>query len=319
MSNETKIKWLIYHEPIGLFLRTANAFCDEIKNLTNGRVQIEVYTLSEYADKHKEDANTSPVELLSSGKVQMCQLYTNRFGNIITDFYALAMPFLFKDHDHAARVLEGEIGKKFLDADLPNKANLRGLAFTYSGGYCVMASKKQILSAEDLKGLTIGIVGNPVFADMAKAFGSDFELLADADHKNLAAISAAKTDTVQTTLARYNVEADNSTHKHVTNTQHTLYLTTIVMNEDFWSSLSIEDQLLIKEAALNSARKERQWSIEDNENISNSENEQKKLGITSFNDFPKEEADKLRSSLEPLYKKYTSFFSTGLIDSIKNS
>jgi TRAP-type C4-dicarboxylate transport system substrate-binding protein len=91
------------------------------------------------------------------------------------------------------------------------------------------------------------------------------------------------------------------------------------MNEDFWSSLSMEDQLLIKEAALNSARKERQWSIEDNENISNSENEQKKLGITSFNDFPKEEADKLRSCLEPLYKKYTSFFSTGLIDSIKNS
>jgi TRAP-type C4-dicarboxylate transport system substrate-binding protein len=319
MSNETKIKWLIYHEPIGLFLRTANAFCDEIKNLTDGRIQIEVYTLSEYADKHKVDFNTSPVELLSTGKVQMCQLYTNHFGHTITDFYALAMPFLFKDHDHAARVLEGDIGNKLLDSELPNKAKLRGLAFTYSGGYCVMASKKKILSAEDFKGLTIGIAANPVFADMAKAFGSNFEFINDVDQKNIASISAIKTDTVQTTLARYGIEADNETHEHVTDTQHTLYLTTIVMNEDFWNTLTIEDQLLIKKAALNSARKERSWSIEDNENISTDVNEQKKLGITSFNNFPKEEAEKLRTSLEPLYKKYELFFSPGLIDNIKNS
>jgi TRAP-type C4-dicarboxylate transport system substrate-binding protein len=91
------------------------------------------------------------------------------------------------------------------------------------------------------------------------------------------------------------------------------------MNEDFWSSLTIEDQLLIKQAALNSARKERQWSVEDNENISSSQSEQEKLGISSFNNFPEEEAEKLRKSLEPLYKKYNTFFSPGLIDSIKNS
>lgn len=319
MSNVTKIKWLIYHEPIGLFLRTANAFCEEIKSLTNNRIQIEVYTLAEYIDKHNADENTNPVDLLADGKVQMCQLYTNRFGETITDFYALAMPFLFKDHDHAARVLEGDIGRKFLDNDLPEKAKVRGLAFTYSGGYCVMASKKKITSAEDMKGLTIGIVGNPVFADMAKAFGSKFELLADSDHKNLREISKNKTDTVQTTLARYGVEADSNTHKHVTNTQHTLYLTTIVMNEAFWSSLSIEDQLLIKEAALNSARKERQWSVEDNENIANSSIEQEKLGIASFNEFSNIESAKLRTSLEPLYNKYKKFFSTGLIDKIQNS
>jgi TRAP-type C4-dicarboxylate transport system substrate-binding protein len=47
-------------------------------------------------------------------------------------------------------------------------------------------------------------------------------------------------------------------------------LTTIVINDAFWNSLSIEDQMIIKQAALNSARKERAWSIEDAENIAKS-------------------------------------------------
>lgn len=319
MTNRKKITWLIYHEPIGLFLRTANAFCDEVKQLTNGRLEIEVNTLSEYKKKHHVSIETSPDTLIRNGNVQMGQVYTNLFGSQVTDFYALAMPFLFRDHDHAARVLEGEIGQKLLNKQLPEKTALRGLAFTYSGGYCVMASNKKIQSAEDLKGLTMGVVSNPVFADMAKAFGCNFELLTDVDQKTNKTIMSEKVNTVQTTLARYGIEADNNVHGNVTNTEHTLYLTTIVINEEFWNSLTVEDQMIMKQAALNSARKERAWSIEDNQNIANDKNEHAKLGIKSFNNFPRDEADKLRTSLEPLYKKYTKFFSTGLIDSIQKS
>jgi len=319
MSSVRKIQWLIYHEPIGLFLRTANAFCEEIKQLTNGRIEIEVHTLSDYAKKYNIGPEINPGALLKTGEVQMGQVYTGQFGSSAPDFYALAMPFLFRDHDHAAKVLEGEIGQNLLNKTLPEKTSLRGLAFTYSGGYCVMASNKKIKSAEDFKGLTIGINANPVFADMAKAFGSNFELLADIDHwKNINSFNK-KTDVVQTTLARYGVEADSNVHKHIVNTEHSLYLTTIVINEAFWNSLTIEDQMIMRQAALNSARKERTWSIEDNQNIANDKNEHAKLGITSYNDFPEEESDKLRESLGQLYKKYTKFFSTGLIDSIQNS
>ena len=319
MTEKRKITWLIYHEPIGLFLRTANAFCDEITQLTNGRIEIEVNTLSEYNKKHNIGPEVTPSKLIKNGAVQMGQVYTNIFGPNVTDFYALAMPFLFRDHDHAARVLEGEIGQNLLNKQLPEKTALRGLAFTYSGGFCVMASNKKIQSTEDLKGLTIGVVGNPVFADMAKAFGSNFELLSDVDQTTNKTVMSEKVDTVQTTLARYGIEADNNVHGHITNTEHTLYLTTIIINEEFWNSLTVEDQMIMKQAALNSARKERAWSIEDNQTIATDKNEHAKLGIKSYNNFPKDEADKLRTSLEPLYKKYTKFFSTGLIDSIQKS
>jgi TRAP-type C4-dicarboxylate transport system substrate-binding protein len=322
MSNTQKIRWVIFHEPIDLFLRTANAFTNEIKQATNGRIDIEVYTISEYSKKFKDGVRFDPMALINSGEVQMSQLYVAKLGEArVSDFYALELPFLFKNHDHAARVLEGEIGRTLLGKTLPEKSAIRGLAFTYSGGYRVMASSKEIKTAEDIKGLTIGIKTNPIFADMANAFGCGYKSIPESigTHEDEIAelkTLASKVNTIQTTLPRYSIETNSEIHNHVTNTQHSLYLTTIVINDAFWNSLSIEDQMIIGQAALNSARKERAWSIEDARKIAEDKNEQEKLGIKSYHELSTEESKKLEQSVEGLYKKYDKFFSTGLIESI---
>ena len=67
MSDKQKIKWLIYHDPIDLFLRTAKAFCEEIKQATNGRIDIEVYTISEYKQNFKNGLGFDPMALINSG------------------------------------------------------------------------------------------------------------------------------------------------------------------------------------------------------------------------------------------------------------
>lgn len=324
-NKKQTIRWVIFHEPIDLFLRTANAFSDEIKKLTNGRLEIEVYTVNEYAEKFHNGVRFDPSTLIKSGEVQMSQCYIATLGAArATDFYALEMPFLFKDHDHVSRVLEGKIGKTLLEETLPQKTSMRGLAFTYSGGYRVMASNKKIHTKEDLKGLTVGVKTNPIFADMCDAFGCNYESIpellqplttSEEDLKN----QLANVNTVQTTLPRYSVEARSDIHKHVTNTKHSIYLTTIVINEQFWNSLSIDDQMVLRQSAFNSARKERVWSVEDAEKISNSKTEQEKLGIASFNELSIEESKKLKDSVQGMYEKYTKFFTPGLIESILKS
>jgi len=325
MSNTQTIRWVIFHEPIDLFLRTANAFCDEIKQKSNGRINIEVYTVSEYAKKFHNGMRFDSMALMNSGEVQMSQLYVAKIGEQrVSDFYALELPFLFKNHDHAARVLEGKIGKTLLEKTLPSKTSIRGLAFTYSGGYRVIASEKEIKTAEDLKGLTLGIATNPIFADMARAFGCSFKSIPEKVAPQLDEIEELKklsseVNTVQTTLPRYSIEANSDIHGHVTDTRHSLYLTTIVINENFWNSLSIEDQMIISNAALNSARKERAWSIEDAQKITDNKAEQEKLGIKTYHKLSTEESAKLEKSVDGLYKKYNTFFSTGLIDSIKKA
>jgi TRAP-type mannitol/chloroaromatic compound transport system substrate-binding protein len=52
------IRWVIAHEPIDLFLRAANRFSKQVKEQTNGAIDIEVLSLTDYAKKYN-DGNIS--------------------------------------------------------------------------------------------------------------------------------------------------------------------------------------------------------------------------------------------------------------------
>ena len=310
-SNKQTINWLLYHEPVDLFLRTAEAFSKEIAELTDGRISINVYTQAEYADKFNNGVIHNPKSLLESNQVQMSQFQMKDLGHSYSpDFFALELPFLFKTHEHATSVLEGEIGKGMLNS-LAKKTPVKGLAFTYSGGYRVIVSNREITAVEDFKGMRMNLkAANPIFLEMAKSLGCDVSVLSE-DSQNC--------DTVQTTLPRYQTECDASVHKYVVNTQHSMYLTTIIINNDFWNTLSVSDQLAMQTAALNSSRLEREWTVQDSEKIENSEEERTRLGISKMYGLSDNESEKFRNCVTPVYDKFKMAFTPGLVDAIRNT
>lgn len=319
MSTQTnKVRWLLYHEPVDLFLRTANIFAKEIRELTKGRIDIEIYTPKEYCDKYHGGEIMDPTALIKCGEVQMSQTQVSYLGTWgAEDFYALELPFLFDSHDHATRVLEGEIGRNLLDG-LATKTPVRGLAFTYSGGYRCIASRVPMATANDFRGLEMSVKSNPVFADMARAFGCD--ILPAVEHEwDYNQVIRDGADLVQTTIPRYATEVDSDTHSYVVNSRHSMYLTSIIVGEKFWNSLSIADQQAMRQAALNSARSERAWTVADSEAVAASPEEQAKLGIKQFVELTESETDKLKDSVSDLYDKYSYIFTPGLIDNIRRA
>jgi TRAP-type C4-dicarboxylate transport system substrate-binding protein len=318
MNQTRTIRWVLYHEPVELFLRTANAFSNEIARLTDGRLNVEILTTQEFAEKYNKDADIEPMVWMKSGDAEMTQIQVSHLGVWhATDFFALEMPFLFDSHEHATRVLEGDIGETMLNS-LQKKTPVQGLAFTYSGGYRCLAVDREIKTAEDLKGLTMVTSTNPIMIDTAHAFGCT------AVPVNIKDVFNNEKDTsnnhngnnaIETTLPRYEKEAKTDVHTHVINTKHNMYLTTILIAKDFWNSLSAEDQTAIKSAAMESSRLERTWTIEDSNKIATSADEQAKLGI-NYCEFSEVERDKLKESVQPLYEKYRQIFGVDLIDGI---
>lgn len=311
-----KIRWLLYHTPVELFIRTAEAFSEKITELTNGNIEIEILDMADYNDHiPTQDEHFSPIALMQSGDIEMSQLHISRIGQWNTpDFFALELPFLFSDHDHATRVLDGEIGKTMLNR-LPQTTPMQGLAFTYSGGYRVFASDKIINNVEDLAGLNVAIMPGPVIIDTIKSFGCEPVITSN---KANSEEERAKRHfaSLQTTLPRYQVEANAEVQKYVTNTQHSMYLTSIVVAAEFWDSLTIEEKAAMTEAAQYSAKLERAWSIADSDKIATDTDEQKRLKIESYQEFPQVEKDKLKAMSQKIYTKYTPMFSTGLVQGI---
>ena len=154
MSKTTKIRWVIAHEPLDLFERAAVDFQNLVNEAQSAeKIEVEVMTLSEYSERYNDGVEVTKhdlLDLMEQGKIEMSQMYTTWLAEDIEhDMLALEMPFIFENHDHATRVLEGEVGEELLDK-ITEKSNVRGMAFTYSGGFRNIITDKPVTSLKDL-------------------------------------------------------------------------------------------------------------------------------------------------------------------------
>ncbi len=307
------IKWVLAHEPIGLFKEAADSFSKEMNEKTNGDIQIEVLTLSEYEVKYNNSKKISYDEYINyikSGKIELSQTYTTDLGRQNKIMYALDLPFLFRDHAHAQKVLEGKVGEQLL-ASL-NKSNLQGLAFTYSGGYRILPGTKNITKVEDFKGLQVRTSGSPIAQDTFKLLGA--KVIPMSLERIEGAVREGKIDSAESTYARYFSLGQDKVANVMNETNHSLFLTSIIANADFWNKLPANYQAIMKTAAFSAARLEREHSIKSGLEI---REECLKRGIT-VNTLSLDEQAKFKTAMKPIYNKYSPMFPAGLIASIEN-
>jgi TRAP-type C4-dicarboxylate transport system substrate-binding protein len=300
-----KIRWIVAHEPIHLFLRTAEAFSKEIYAATDGALEVEVLTLSEYLEKYpnKELSTEHPLRFyrallkgLENGDFEITQTQTSNFWEYNTLFKLIDLPFLFDSHDHCAEVLEGPIGQG-LSASLAKRGNMHGLAYTYSGGFRVIGSDEPISSVSELTGKRIRTNTNPVTALTMEAFGATPKSQRDFPHlteiHSFDSVKSGELDAVDTTYLRF-------VGKHVLKTNHSMFLTQIVAGGHFWDSLTPELQEKVRQAAINVSRTERKWSIEDAEKF---EAECKANGV-AIHEISEDEVAELKTRAKAVYEKY---------------
>jgi TRAP-type C4-dicarboxylate transport system substrate-binding protein len=313
MSNTKTIRWLLDHEPIELFVRTAEAFDKEIQRLTNGELRVEVTKLKDFEENTGSDSvNCRSIEYTNTNVFQATQVETKWIGHWWNpDFFALEMPFLFKDHEHADRVFNGPIGKRLLN-QVTETSNVKALAFTYSGGYRVFATEGMVACAEDLQGLTCLTHINPVRVDTAKAFGCNV-VTANPQEHNVVNELIAQANSVETTLPRFKHEAYDNGMQNIGITDHSMFLTTILFNKDFLASLTTAQQEAIAQAANHVAALERQWTVDEAAEFAADVKKQKEMSVNLVR-FADSEVAKLKEMSKSVYVKYSDFFTANLLD-----
>jgi TRAP-type C4-dicarboxylate transport system substrate-binding protein len=289
MTERRKIRWLIAHFPQQLFIRTAKAFAYELEKICPNQFEIEILTMDQYVDKYDklhEFKISSPViegldgqqetrtdyqktnnwkdaivkwktlfEALGNGDFELSQTQINQIGfHLDKNYHAIDLPFLFNDHDHVTRVLDGAIGDN-LSAQLAEKTNIRGLAFTYSGGYRVIGSNQKITNLTELaktKLLTTTAHSNQLFEEVGA--NPVHRLALNAEQFSDAAMN--ETTSVETTYLRFS-------GRHVYKTEHSMFTTSILTGNKFWASLTEQQQQAFALVAKKVAKIERRWSLQD--------------------------------------------------------
>jgi hypothetical protein len=336
VTTKRQIKWLIAHHPQYLFIRTAKYFSQELEKLLPGEFEIEILTIPQYLKKYNdidglnivgpsvpgleeatsaagfEKANNfeavdrkwgSFFRAIEDGRIALSQTQVTVIGSIVdSDFIALDLPFLFKDHDHATRVLDGEIGEGILN-NLTDKSFIRGLAFTYSGGYRVIGANKEIKSLQDLndKGLLPhSLPSSQLFADLGtQVYNRRYSN--PHDFADLVSNDGA----VETTYLRFS-------GKYVLKTEHSMFLTSILTGDAFWNTLTEKQQAAFKQAAKNCAVIERKMSVKDTEMY---EYYAEANGI-KINRISEEELNRMKQVSKKTYARLEGMFSPNLVSKI---
>jgi TRAP-type C4-dicarboxylate transport system substrate-binding protein len=310
-----QIKWVVAHEPLDLFLRVINRFTEEVNKKTD-QIEIECLTLESYSNKYNNGELISYMdllELMDEGEVQMAQTTAAILGAYHnTDLHAVEMPFIFRDHDHATRVFEGPIGKDLLDG-ISKKSNIKGLAFTYSGGFRMLPAHIEINKIDDFKDLRVRTTDCAVAEETFRAVGAipvpmDLEEIGEA-------IGMETIDGGESTFPRYYALKQNESMKVVNDTAHSLFTTNILISKEFWASLDTDLQNIIQDSAMTAAQAERKESISDIDKVTEQCNKDG-IKVVKLNDV---ETDKFKEATAYLYDKFEESFTPGLLDKIKKA
>ena len=114
------------------------------------------------------------IEQAQVGALQIARISVGPMGPLVPELNVFNLPFVFRDAAHMEKVIDGPIGDEMLKklSDHPT-AGLIGLCWMNAGTRNVYNSKKPIKTVEDLKGLKIRMMGNPVFVDTMNSLGGN--------------------------------------------------------------------------------------------------------------------------------------------------
>lgn len=246
------------------------------------------------------------VEQLQIGAVQMTRVSLGTLGPVVSDVNAFNMPFVFRDHDHMRKVIDGEIGQELLDKITNSEFNMVGLAWM-DGGVRNLYTKEPVRSIEDLQGMKIRVIGNPLFIDTLNAMGAQGVAMDTAE-----IFSALQTGVVDgaennpPTLLEHN---HYRTAKHYTLTGHLILPEPIVMSKTTWNKLTPEQQELVKKYAKEAQQEERKlWD----EKSASSEEKLKAAGV----EFIEVDKKPFYDATAPVREKYGAAY-TDLIKRIE--
>ena len=258
-----EIRWVLAHEPSFVFEQAAQEFSDLVSKETKGGVTVKIISSQEFGRGKRVDPD-AVAELVASGKIEMTQTYTTTLSRLSPKLLVLDMPYLFRDHSHAAKVLDGEIGRDLLASLAPR--NVKGLAFTYSGGYRILPTTgREIHKPSDMKGLRVRTSLSPVALSTLRALGA---VPVPASLYDLRALTkAGKIDGTESTLPRYADDHNADFVPVINETNHSLFLTAVMINQTFYDSLPKADQEAISRAALQMAQTERARSVEQGRQV----------------------------------------------------
>jgi tripartite ATP-independent transporter DctP family solute receptor len=263
----------------------------KLETASNGRISIQMYPSMQLGGEKEM------IEQAQIGALQIARISVGPMGPIVPELNVFNLPFMFRDNAHMEKVIDGPIGDEMLKKLSDHAtAGLIGLCWMNAGSRNVYNSKHPIKTVEDLKGLKIRMMGNPVFVDTMNSLGGNG--VAMGFDQLINAMQTGVVDGAENNEPSYESGQHYRYAKYYSKTGHLIIPEILVYSKKSWEGLSKDDQALITKFAKEAQQEQRKlWYEREAESLA-----KMKAAGSEVNDV----ADRkpFQAAVKPVWDKY---------------
>lgn len=273
----------------------ALAFAKYVTEKTKGEIEVQVFPLGQLGGER------SMTEQVQSGTLHMTAVTSGVLSNFVPQIGIIELPFIYPSREIAYKVLDDkEIKERF--AKYCDEKGFVFIGYTENEFRDITNSKRPIRRPEDLKGLKIRVIESPVFIDTFKALGANPTPLPFTEIYN--ALQQKVIDGQDNPIYTSIMMKFTEVNKYATITNHILTECPVIVNKNFWNSLTPEQQKIFREAA------DVQTKVNREENAKNrieaiEKAKQQKVDVIILTE---KELNAFRNAVKPVLEKYRGIF-----------
>jgi tripartite ATP-independent transporter DctP family solute receptor len=233
----------------------------KLEAATSGRLSIQMFPSMQLGGEKEM------IEQAQIGALQIARISVGPMGPLVPEFNVFNLPFVFRDVVHMEKVIDGEIGSDLLDKLSKHPtAGLIGLCYMNAGQRHVYNSKKPITKVEDLKGLKIRMMGNPLFVDTMNALGGNG--VAMGFDQLINGMQTGVVDGAENNEPSYDSGQHYRYAKYYSKTGHLMIPEILVFSKKSFEALPKDDQALIRKVSKEAQLEQRKlWYVREQESL----------------------------------------------------
>jgi tripartite ATP-independent transporter DctP family solute receptor len=214
-------------------------FKEVVEKNSDGKIEVVLFHSSQLGD----DRNM--MEALKMGTQEMTCPSTAPMTAFINAFKIYDLPFIFANEEVADYILDGPMGKKLLDM-LPDQG-LVGLAYWENGFRMLTNSSRPVQSPEDLKGMKIRTMENPIHLAAFRTMGANPTPMAFGEL--FSAMQQKVVDGQENPWGTIFLQNFFEVQKYATDTGHVYSPFVLLISKKFWDKLPDDLKAVVQDAA----------------------------------------------------------------------
>ena len=226
----------------------------KLEKSTNGRLSVAMYPAMQLGGEKEA------IEQAQVGAIAFARVSVGALGPVVDDLNVFNLPYVFRNTEHAQKVMDGPIGQELLDKVTNSGKGLVGLAWMDAGARSFYNTKHPIKNMADLKGLKVRVMGNPMFVDMANSMGANG--VAMGYDQVFTSLQTGVVDGAENNPPSFVFDNHYQVAKFYTVDEHLIVPEMVVFSKKIWDTLSKQEQADLVKYGKEAQQEERKlWDV----------------------------------------------------------